>query len=118
MQSAGRSEVYPLRLDAAHAQRVTPGTLDRYRKCGRPFAQWCSDAGWDLWTAADFDAAICEYRNFSAVTKTQFEGLVASVEFFSLSSEAACRCAVQCWLAGTWDMLRITTFRCAEDRQR
>ena len=64
------------------AAKVSDTTILRYKKVALPFCRWCCSVDWDPWTAVEFDDALVEYRESMAVSKFNFESLVASIELF------------------------------------
>ena len=72
----------PLRIDPVAAARVEPSTTLRYQRAAARFCDWCTREGLFPVTAEEYDDAAVEFRNAENVSLTQFEGLVAAIEFY------------------------------------
>ena len=72
----------PRRLDAQQQAKVTEESLNRYRKAAKPFAEFLANRFPDISGPEDFDDALMEFKQESPVSKSNFEALVAGVEYF------------------------------------
>ena len=72
----------PRRLDAQQQAKVTEESLNRYRKAAIPFAEFLAKRFPDISGPEDFDDALMEFKQESPVSKSNFEALVAGVEYF------------------------------------
>ena len=71
------------RLDPHAVLRVTPTTLNRYRRQALSLSSWALANGLAPSTDRDWDALLVEYKNFHPnLRKHDFHVMVAAVEFF------------------------------------
>ena len=68
-------------MDAHQASRVTDQTTQRYRASLKPFLKFLIDQRFAPEEAAEFDDLLVEWKRSGAVTKSNFEGAVAAIEF-------------------------------------
>ncbi len=77
-----RHDSGPRFLDPHQAARIKDATTQRYRKALAPFLAFLVDNRFSPVTAPEFDDLVVEFKNaeFSRITKSSFEGLVAALE--------------------------------------
>ena len=77
-----RHDSGPRFLDPHQAARIKDATTQRYRKALAPFLAFLVDNRFSPVTAPEFDDLVVEFMNaeFSRITKSSFEGLVAALE--------------------------------------
>ena len=68
-------------MDPIIEARVQPSTHRRYRKALKPFLAFILEHRYYPESAAEFDDLLCEWRHSTKVSKANFEGAVAAVEF-------------------------------------
>ena len=61
--------------------KIKAGSLDRYRRATAPFCAWLHARGFNPSDADEVDDLVVEFKQDSALTKSQFEQLVAGIEF-------------------------------------
>ena len=61
--------------------RVTQSTINRYQKASQPFVGWLTDHGFCPAHSAEWDDLLVEFKNDVLPKKSDFECLVASIEF-------------------------------------
>ena len=71
----------PRRLDDHQAGKITDASLQRYRKATLPLAVWLRDQGLEPIGAEQWDDAVVEWKQATKPTKSEFEGVVAGLEF-------------------------------------
>ncbi len=76
-----RHDSGPRFLDPHQAARIKDATTQRYRKALAPFLAFLVDHRFSPVTAPEFDDLVVESKNaeFSRITKSSFEGLVAAL---------------------------------------
>ena len=86
----GGSLAGPRYLDAHHAGRLQPDSLQRYRAAGLPFAEWLRNHNLQPVYASEWDDLLVEYKNSTPqISRSKFGQLIASVEFFFPSFQRA-----------------------------
>ncbi len=77
-----RHDSGPRFRDPHQAARIKDATTQRYRKALAPLRAFLADNRFSPVTAAEFDDLAVEFKNveFSRITKSSFEGLVAALE--------------------------------------
>ena len=69
------------RLDAHQAAKIAPATHARYRKCISAFLMWLVDNDFNPVGACEFDDLVVEFKVDLCISKADFEGLLAGLEF-------------------------------------
>ena len=69
-------------LDAHQAAAITDSTLQRYKRAAGKFSEFMIALDMVPFGAEDWDDALVLYKQAARVSKTDFEGAVAAVEFF------------------------------------
>jgi hypothetical protein len=90
----------PRRLDPHQLDKVKPLTLSIYRKTILPFVLWLQQHKFAPATGDEMDDLIIEYKNELALSKANFELLIAAVEFVLprfKGSLAWCRAVSKGW---------------------
>ena len=72
----------PRRLDPHQAAKIKDASLRRYRKSVLPFCTWLDRCGLIPCGADEWDDALVEFKSCNTVSKSEFENMVAGVEFF------------------------------------
>jgi hypothetical protein len=71
----------PRRLDPHQQARIKELSLSRYRIACQPFIAFLDEYKLNPCTAEEFDDLIVEFKNIKGITKSQFESLIAAIEF-------------------------------------
>ena len=71
----------PRRMDPLQLARVTQTTVSRYRCAARPFVEWLTEHSYDPCHSSEWDDLLVECNNDRLPKKSEFDLLVASVEF-------------------------------------
>ena len=74
--------MFPLSLDPDHAKSVKPGTLNRYRGAVQIFLNFLHCEGLKPQTFDELDAMVVYYKQQRLPTRSNFEVLLAALEFF------------------------------------
>ena len=76
------------RLDAHQAAKISAATHARYRKCISVFVTWLADCSFNPVDAWEFDDLCVEFKVDMGISKADFGGLLAGLEFVPPRFEA------------------------------
>ena len=76
-----RTRAGPRRLDVHQAAKIKPSSLVRYQKSVATFHNWLSREGYNPETFEVVDDLVVEFKNSELISKSNFEQLIAGLEF-------------------------------------
>ena len=71
----------PRWMDPHQLARVMETMVSRYKRAAQPFVVWLTEHSFDSCHSSEWDDLLVEYKSDRLPKKSEFESLVASVEF-------------------------------------
>lgn len=101
--------VFPGSLDPDHAKSVRPATLQTYQKHLKKFVLFLRSQHLSPQGVGELDALVVAYKQHSCLSRSNFEMLIAALEFFLPQIKGGLLWAIREWARDWLFSSRFTT---------